>query len=50
MDRIGNLYGFQGERVGRANFREFLALQHLNYSTERWEWGALCWILCVEGC
>ena len=45
----GNLYGFQGEKVGRANFREFLALQHCNHSTERWQWGDLRWILSVEG-
>ena len=44
------LNGFQGERVGRANFGEFLALQHLNYSTERWVLGALCWNLSTEGC
>ena len=28
------LYGFQGGKVGRANFGEFLALQHSNFSTE----------------
>ena len=51
MDLIGNLYvGFRGKRLEGTNFGEFLALQHLNNSTECWEWGALCWILSMEGC
>ena len=42
--------GFRGKGLEGRTSKEFLALQHLNHSTERWQWGDLRWILSLEGC